>query len=97
MDYDCSVLRVLKKHFLPQLPLYFLFKKLQMLLQFPPPPLVGGVWEYTRYHLKTDEREEALSDSQGKSSFRIGCRVRSEEAEGGRAASGERSKTSVVT
>lgn len=58
VDYDSSVLRVLKKHtsVLPQLPLCFLFKKLQMSLQFPLPPLVGGVWEYTQNLLKKDEQ-----------------------------------------
>ena len=68
------MLRVLKKHtsVLPQLPLYFLYKKLQMLLQFPPPSLVGGACEYTENLLKRDEREGA--EPLGKErSFRIGC------------------------
>lgn len=44
---------------LPQLGLYFLHKKLQMLLQFAPPPLVGGAWEYAEHLLKRDKWEGA--------------------------------------
>lgn len=74
-----AVLRVLKKHvsILPQPPLIFYLKKLQMLLQFPPPPQVGGVWEYTQNLLKKDEQGRESEQPWKESSFRGGCHVRS--------------------